>query len=331
MKCKLSALLATALICLLAAFALAGCSGSGKSAASDSKSADTTMEARDTPADESAAEQPANEVSDKPFYALLVGSDSRYGTYKGKKIKEDDPSYGDTIMLVRVDPKTYNFSILSIPRDTAIETDAGPEKINSSHLEGIDNMIYEIEDLVGKKVTYYFEMKFFEFEDYIDAIGGVDAYVPLDMSWTDVVKGGQISLSAGDQHLSGPQALILVRQRKQYGDNGEAYRQLNARNFMETLIRQLASGDPDDAGEYAKLLNSFCKTNMDEETLTAYMKLFMEHADDLKFQLGTGPYTGDIDWSGMWRAPRDPEAYAALAQAMEDETDMSGIVAPPVL
>ena len=69
----------------------------------------------------------------KPQTLLLVGSDRRFGDAKGD-------ARSDTMMLVRLDPKSNATTVLSIPRDLRVTIPGhGIDKINSAYgLGGLD-------------------------------------------------------------------------------------------------------------------------------------------------------------------------------------------------
>src|SRR3954454_10608171 len=69
----------------------------------------------------------------KPQTLLLVGSDRRFGDARGD-------ARSDTMMLVRLDPKSNATTVLSIPRDLRVTIPGhGIDKINSAYgLGGLD-------------------------------------------------------------------------------------------------------------------------------------------------------------------------------------------------
>lgn len=268
------------------------------------------------------------------FYALFIGNDSRYGTIEGEGISDGDPCFGDTLMLARIDPRNLKVSLLSIPRDTYCEINGDPEKINANHyLGGADQMVDAVEDLTGVHISYYFDEHFVDFGVMIDNLSGVNADVPIDMHLKDILNGGEIYLEQGaDQHLDGPEALVLVRQRKQYADNMDACRQVNARQVVQNAIRSAASGSAGDAFALAAIVEGTCETNMDGELLAAILEKFTGHADEIEFQLGTGPYAGSLDEERqIWCVPRDEATYAELVSMMENGGDLTSIVELPEL
>lgn len=69
-------------------------------------------------------------------------------------------------------------------------------------------------DLFHIPVDYMVMINFEGFRQIIDAVGGVDVDVDMDMRYKDTADGTDINLRKGMQHLDGKQALDFVRYRK---------------------------------------------------------------------------------------------------------------------
>ena len=65
----------------------------------------------------------------------------------------------DTIMVAKYDPKTQTASMLSIPRDTFIGEDknyaSAWDKINAVYQTGADNILKEVNELLGMNIDKY--------------------------------------------------------------------------------------------------------------------------------------------------------------------------------
>ena len=304
-----------ACICAFACIALAACSAPAQSRSTESISAEATDVAK--------KELPSTD----PFYVLVVGNDSRTGTVEiTKGMYADGSARSDTTMLVRVDPENYVIDLITIPRDTSIDLNGQETKFNEAyHQGGIQATLEQVELLTGVKPKYYLDTTFVGFEKFIDAFGGVDVWVPMDMDLQDIVGGEHIYLSEGEQTLNGPEALVFARVRKAIGyvyDDApeEAYRQVDDRSIVESAIRAVATGKvPADVAIKALLPN--CDSNFSADDLESYANAFAENADKLTIYSATGPYNGDVIESGEWLAYRDEDAWReiiALADANQD-------------
>ena len=193
--------------------------------------------------DEQEAEEVKEELAvvpfdDDPFYMLLVGCDDREGV---------DGARADTTILARLDPKKNTVTLLSIPRDTAIEIDGyGTEKFNAAYTYGgASGTIAAAKQLCGVDISHYAEVHFEALIDIIDYIGGVDVDVPIAID--DADAGGKVD--AGMQHLDGEHAMIFARSRSY--TNGDFQRTTSQRLLIEAAAEKVLSMDPK---EYPGLL-----------------------------------------------------------------------------
>ena len=307
-------------LCIVLSSVFLGCQGGGTTA---SNTAQLGAEATEKTVS----------IPDKPFYVLVVGNDSRTGTTEISLPQYADGSArSDTMILMRIDPKTYQITLVTIPRDTESTVNGNPgRKINDAYHEmGIDGAVNAVEELTGVTVTYYFDMGFVEFEKFIDALGGVTADVPIDMSLKDVVGGDMVTLDAGTQPINGPEALVLARVRKQYADDQDACRQIQDRQIVEVAISQIAkNSDLVSKGVNALLANA--DTNWKKDELTALVTDFATHANQVTFISGTGPYKGYIfeEYEAQWLVPRDEASWHEVMQVVDAGGDPSSVIALP--
>lgn len=269
----------------------------------------------------------------EPFWVLVVGNDSRTGTVEITKSEySDGTGRSDVMMLVRVDPKTYAISIVSVPRDTATDFNGSTVKLNEVyHSAGIEESVKAVADLTGVTAKYYMDMSFVQFEDFVEGLGGINANVPINMHLQDIVSGDQISLTKGDQDLNGKQALVLARSRKQYANDLDACRQIQDRAIVQAGIKQVAS-NPSAVESCVKALVSNCSTNFDETVLTNLVTDFANNSSKMSFVSGTGPYAGEVDSSsGLWLAYRDEATWKKVIAAAEAGEDPRTIVPEPTV
>ena len=316
---KMKKLLA-GVFCLAAlCFALTGCSSSAP-AAEEEKLPE--------------AEEPTVEIQKEtePFYVLVVGNDSRTGTVDiSKQMFADGLGRSDTIMLVRVDPATYDICIITIPRDTAADVNGQTQKINDAYRQGgISALADQVTQLTGVTPKYYLDLGFVTFEDFIDACGGVDVNVPVAVTLQDIVAGGdEITVGTGEQTLDGVQALVFTRARHEYGDNVDACRQIQDRQVVESLISKVLS-DTGNTSTYTKALSEFADTDWDGASMAALVEDFVAHSDQVVIRSGTGPYAGDIDPTvDMWLAYRDEATWASVIEVAENGGDLNAVVPLP--
>lgn len=157
---------------------------------------------------------------------LLLGVDARAGETKSRT---------DTIILASIDPKLNKVALVSIPRDTQIEIEGSPtDKINSANVVGGPELTVEkVSELIGEDIDYYVEMDFKGFERIVDTLGGVD--INVDQRMYKPSEG--IDLQAGQQRLTGEQALGFVRYRGYV--MGDIDRTAHQQAFLKALGKEV--------------------------------------------------------------------------------------------
>ena len=160
----------------------------------------------DYPADKPAPEDPLK-VAEESLVVLVLGVDRRPSDGEGSA------SHSDTMMLVRVSPRTGQVQTLSVPRDLLVEVEPGVEdRINTAYLYGgTEQATAVMEDLTGVSIDRYAIVDFGGFEDAIDALGGVTLEVeqPIRLG----IEGRRVYIPAGRQELNGLEALAYARYR----------------------------------------------------------------------------------------------------------------------
>ncbi|MDN5363724.1 MAG: polyisoprenyl-teichoic acid--peptidoglycan teichoic acid transferase [Eubacteriales bacterium] len=166
--------------------------------------------------------------SDEAVYILALGTDERL---------ENERARTDTIMIFRLDPKTKEVRLLSIPRDTYVDIPGrGKDKVNHAHaFGGIPLTLATVKKFTGLPIHYYVRTNFEGFKDIVDTLGGVTIYVEKDM----VSGSGKyaINLKKGYHRLNGEQALQYVRFRHDpQGDIGRIERQ---QKFIKAVLDEM--------------------------------------------------------------------------------------------
>ncbi|MGB0561256.1 MAG: LCP family protein [Spirulinaceae cyanobacterium] len=145
----------------------------------------------------------------------------------------------DTMLLIRFDPDRFKLSVMSIPRDTRVQVPGyGVMKLNAAnHHGGAALTARALSDLLnGIAIDRYVRINVQGVEQMIDALGGVEVYVPKDMKYTDHSQHLYIDLKAGQQRLNGEQAVQFLRFRQdRYGDIGRVQRQ---QVLMRAVVEQ---------------------------------------------------------------------------------------------
>jgi len=152
----------------------------------------------------------------------------------------------DTVMLLSVDRSAKRLTLLSIPRDTKVNSTYTPHKINIAYgvngkdQEGMEALMDYVTELVGFRPDGYVLIDLDVFVDLVDKMGGVKFDVPCDMDYSDPAQDLTIDLKAGMQRLNGEQAMGLVRFRSGYA-MADLQRVNVQRDFMLAAMHQWVS------------------------------------------------------------------------------------------
>ncbi len=149
----------------------------------------------------------------------------------------------DVIMLAHVNITDKTASIVSIPRDTYINTKHSAKKINACNaIGGAEELCRRVEETFGIGVDYYAIVELKVFSQLVDAIGGVEVTLSRDMHYEDSSQGLYIDLKAGRQVLNGNEAECFVRFRSGYA-MADLTRIEAQKIFVAALAKKLLSSE----------------------------------------------------------------------------------------
>ncbi|MBR3844912.1 MAG: LCP family protein, partial [Clostridia bacterium] len=170
--------------------------------------------------------------SDDVQYFLVAGTD------EGENLT-------DIMMVVCFDMKANAANILQIPRDTFIGVDVPTSKMNAVYGQApreegqtnINVMLRRINDYFGLPIDHYITVSLTAFRGIVDAVGGVDVYVPETIYNAFNEEREYFTFEKGINHFNGEKAEAFVRHRRSYvmGDLGRVQAQ---RNFYAAFIKK---------------------------------------------------------------------------------------------
>lgn len=224
------------------------------------------------------------------FIVYLSGSDTRS--------KVLNTSRSDVNILAVVNPQTKQILLVNTPRDYYIVNPAGngsKDKLTHCGLYGIDCSISALEDLYGADIVYYAQINFTGFETLVDAIGGVTVYSEISFTTTH----GGYKISAGNNTLTGAQALSFARERYAYTD-GDNQRGQNQMKIITAIVDQLSAGTI--ISNYAQILDSLegmFTTNMSQSDISTLVKMQIEDMAswDILSYAATGTNSSGVTYS----------------------------------
>ncbi len=228
-----------------------------------------------------------------------------------------DSQLTDTIMVASYDPNTQKANLLSIPRDTytgknTAKATAGL-KINALYNinKTPEKTLEAVNELTGLDIKYYAVIKTEALIELVDAIGGVEFDVPIDMKYDDPTQDLHIDLKSGVQKLDGNKAEQLLRWRHSNSKNGimttysseygndDFGRMRTQRDFIAATLKQtLKPGNIFKIGELLEIANKNIDTNLEVGFLKDYIPYAVEfNTDDLKTAVlpGTTPDMKDTN------------------------------------
>ena len=158
-------------------------------------------------APENAVEDSGLVRKDYTYTFLLVASDQVKGNT-------------DTIMVLTYDTVNQEAGLISLPRDTMIdgvkESDGSSfYKLSGAYAyNGIEGLKEEVSQILGIPIDFYVKVDTRGFVRLVDAVGGVDFDVPVNMNYEDPAQDLYIHFNKGMQWLSGSDALKVARCRQ---------------------------------------------------------------------------------------------------------------------
>ena len=198
--------------------------------------------------------------------------------YDSKAQRHTSGARSDTILILRVERKGKQLSMLSIPRDlfVGIGKNAvhGYDRINAAYSFGGEKLAMEtLERVTGIKIDHYIVVKSDVVADMVDAIGGVPVEVEKQMDWDDNWAGLHIHLKPGKQVLNGEQAVGYCRFRHdEEGDFGRIQRQ---QKFLTALMKELKQKKNfKNYQELAGLVRAKMKTDLENRQLVGLAMLY---------------------------------------------------------
>ena len=172
--------------------------------------------------------------------ALVIGSDHRYTDGSA-------PARSDTLMLVRIDPRTHLISLLSLPRDLWVDIPGfGQDKINAAYSDGGPKLALEtVKQATGLHVNYLVGVNFHSFTSLVNELGGV--YLPVDQAYVHTEadnnllpvseRWSAIDILPGYQLLNGANALAFSRFRH---TDSDFYRTARQQTFLHAFEQKVS-------------------------------------------------------------------------------------------
>lgn len=176
---------------------------------------------------------------------------------------DDHAGGSDTNILVAVDAVNHYIYGVSIPRDTKAVIDGKNHKINFAYnAGGMGLMAQTISDQLGIPVDYTVQVDLRGFVALVDAIGGVEFNVPIDMDYEDPYQDLYIHIPKGLQTLNGEDALKVVRFREGYASQ-DIGRMETQQAFLKAAAKQtLTVSNLSKVDDFVRIFQSYVETDL---------------------------------------------------------------------
>lgn len=213
------------------------------------------------------------------FTILMLGCDEDRAP--GGAVIENNKARSDMMLIAQLDFDKHRIDGLSIPRDTGLRLDGGPQhKINAYHAYGGSELSKRaVETLLpGVQIDRVVTVNFDGFVDMVNAVGGVTVDVEKNMDYEDKAGHLYIHLKKGKHLLTGDQAEGYVRFRHSDSDFARADRQhvfmmafksaaernvAAFPNLLDGLTKMLKDGlNPDEVVSLANFVRNVPKSNV---------------------------------------------------------------------
>jgi LCP family protein required for cell wall assembly len=192
----------------------------------------------------------------------------------------------DTMMVANFDVDSHKLSVVSIPRDTLVNVSWNTKKANSLYPnKGVDGVLDGVSKILGFQVDFYVLVDLQAFEELVDAVGGVDFDIPVDMDYDDDPGNLHIHFKKGPHHLNGQEAMEVVRFRHGYADQ-DIGRIGTQQDFLASAAAQiLEQQDKLNLEELVSIFLKYVKTDLSAGNLVWLGKEFYKmDAENIKFQ-----------------------------------------------
>lgn len=254
-------------------------------------------------------EPPIIPIRDDPEYKMPKEETDRLDILilgmRGEEEEENGNYLTDTIMILSIDERTHEASLVSIPRDLHVRiTDTISDKINSAYLRlGSEPTKRLYSRISGVYIDHLVVVDFQAFAAIVDALDGIT--ITLDQPFEESEQWGYaFSLPAGENMLNGEQALYYVRSRYSTSDFDRSRRQQQVILAIKNRVSELGLfSNPITAVKLANTLRKHVSSDMNIFDLgtirqligiagdTDQMRRYVLHSENLFYEsLSTGSY-----------------------------------------
>lgn len=213
----------------------------------------------------------------------VYGAGGRIVAWNYRGAKSAHGTQTDTILYVSVVNDTA--TLIAIPRDLFLGS--GTRRINSVYFrEGPEGLARRVEEILGLPIDYHAIIDLDIFENLVDALGGVEVYVPERMYYRDNAAGLLIDLQEGLQVLDGKQASGFVRYRQ--FRRGDIQRLDNVKTLAYAMLERIRSLNVRAVALLPELVDTYF-ADVETNASASLVRQILPHVSSLRIQSATLP------------------------------------------
>jgi LCP family protein required for cell wall assembly len=226
---------------------------------------------------------------DKGFHAsfLIAGKDIHYDQDKSSPVYDDkgeiiawnytgsrsaNGTNTDTILYVQLIGNEV--TVVAVPRDLYL--DGWKTRINGIYgrkSQGAQGLKQAMEEVLGLPIDYYAIINTDIFEDFVDALDGVEVNIKEPMHYDDNAGNLHIHFDAGLRRLDGEDAVKFVRYR--HTARGDRDRLDNVKSLAYAMLARIKELNVGTALKLPELMSAFfdnVETNIDPQLAQQLMR-----------------------------------------------------------
>ena len=227
----------------------------------------------------------------------------------------------NTVMVASYDGISGEANLISIPRDSLLNVNRNFRKLSGSYLVGllsgcgVTQVQRDVMTVIGFVPDFYVVIDYEAFFSIVDAVGGVEVYVPFHMRNDDPYQDLFIDIEPGWHHMDSEMALLFSRFR----ESNDGYRAItdydrikNQQTVVNAVIDNLFR--PSNILRIPDFINIF-NESVDTNLTVQNMVWFASQLTNIEGSEALSSYTMPTNGNSgrpMWYEFLDAPAIAAL-------------------
>lgn len=191
--------------------------------------------------------------------------------------------HSDVNILMIVEPKSQNITMVSIPRDGYIpnyEADNANDKLTHTGMYSLNDVLKSAENLLGIPIDYYGKISFSSVISIVNKLGGITVNVPISFCEQDENRSFEqddlICLNAGEQKLNGKQALAFARHRHSYVNQDLGRNQAQQQVMKGMMKKAMSLSGISKLDDLLDTVSKYVSTNLTSDQISNFASAQLE-------------------------------------------------------